>query len=235
MYHKRLVIMSEAKSLVCDKWNIYKWNGIFINGIFPATSINKGCHSHQWLRPSNVSWWALRKLRAENNTCHLAANSLQPLPMVSAKETMGVKIQAPDSWGAYQRDDFSEPRLLHLPIHRKALNSLTWDIWFPYLTILFWHSQLPALCCKTPTYPGSFSSPHQSSFSVIWNAVSRTAVLILPQIKLNSQLSRCTFFFFKSTVMVTTKGPRVDFSLSPELCKEPEPWYQQRLLAPIRR
>ena len=32
--------------------------------------------------------------------------------------------------GAYQRNDFSEPRLLHLPIQRKVLNSLTWDIWF---------------------------------------------------------------------------------------------------------
>ena len=30
-------------------------NGIFINGIFPAISINKGCHSHQRLQPSNVS------------------------------------------------------------------------------------------------------------------------------------------------------------------------------------
>ena len=35
--------------------------------------------------------------------------------------------QAPDSRGAYQRSDFSELRLLHFPIHRKAWNSLTWD------------------------------------------------------------------------------------------------------------
>ena len=34
-------------TLELDKWNIYKWNGIFMNGIFPAISINKGCHSHQ--------------------------------------------------------------------------------------------------------------------------------------------------------------------------------------------
>ena len=26
-------------------------------------------------------------------------------------------------------NDFSEPRLLHLPQNRKALNSLTWEIW----------------------------------------------------------------------------------------------------------
>ena len=140
--------------------HITRWgliNGIFINGIFPAMSINKGCHSHQWLQPSNVSWWALRKLKAEKNTCHLAAIRPQPLPVVSPEENQDVKIQAPDSSGAYQRNDFSEPRLFHLPIYRKALNSLTWDIWFS-LTIIVWRSQLPALCCKTPIYPGS--SPH---------------------------------------------------------------------------
>ena len=35
------------ENFTSDKWNIYKWDGIFINGIFPAISINKGCHSHQ--------------------------------------------------------------------------------------------------------------------------------------------------------------------------------------------
>ena len=33
----------------------------------------------------------------------------------------------------------------------------------------------------------------------IWGAVSLAAVLILPQIKLYSQLSHCAFFFFQST------------------------------------
>ena len=36
-------------------------------------------------------------------------------------------LQAPDSWGTYQGNNFNEPWLLHLPIHRKAHNSLTWD------------------------------------------------------------------------------------------------------------
>ena len=39
------------------------------------------------------------------------------------------KIPAPDSSDAYERND-SAPRLLHLPIHRKLLTFLTWDIWF---------------------------------------------------------------------------------------------------------
>ena len=36
----------------------------------------------------------------------------------------------PHSWGAYEKDDFSEPKLLCLLIHRKALNSFSWDICF---------------------------------------------------------------------------------------------------------
>ena len=34
---------------------------------------------------------------------------------------------APDSWGAYERNEFSEPRFLHLLIHR-MLNSWTWNL-----------------------------------------------------------------------------------------------------------
>ena len=52
---------------------------------------------------------------------------------------------AGESWGnsgyekypADQRHDCSEPRLLHLPIHRKVLNSLTWCIWFSFFCCLF--------------------------------------------------------------------------------------------------
>ena len=40
---------------------------------------------------------------------------------------------APGSWDAYEINNFREPRLLDLPIHGKALNSLTWDIWFSFI------------------------------------------------------------------------------------------------------
>ena len=93
----------------------------------------QGCHSHQWWQPSSVSCWALRELRTEN-TCRLAAIRPQPLLMVSPEERKLRKWKhrklAPYSQGAYQRNDFSEPRLLHLLMFRKALNSLTWNIWF---------------------------------------------------------------------------------------------------------
>ena len=55
-----------------------------------------------------------------------------------------------DSWDAYGRNDFSEPRNLHLPIHRKALNSLNQDIWFSLISndllIFYFMSFLYLLC-----------------------------------------------------------------------------------------
>ena len=101
------------------------------------------------------------------------------------------RILAPDSWGECQRNDFSEPRLLNLPIHWKALNSLTWDIWFSFINnnlLTFW---LPTLLLQSSYISWILPLP---PLRVFWNAVSWAAVLILPQIKLNSQLSRCAFF-----------------------------------------
>ena len=49
-------------------------------------------------------------------------------------------------------------------------------------------------------YWPSLTAALEQSLGAIWDAASQAAVLILPQIKLNSQLSSCTsFFFFKST------------------------------------
>ena len=66
------------------------------------------------------------------NTCNPAAITMQPHSTVSSKEAQDVekhRILGQDSWNAYQRNDFNEPITSHLPIHRKALNSLTWEIW----------------------------------------------------------------------------------------------------------
>ena len=73
-----------------------------------------------------MSQWTLRELREENNTCHPEAIRLQPPSMVSPGKH---RILVPESWDAYERNDFWELRLLHLLIHRKTLNFLTWDIW----------------------------------------------------------------------------------------------------------
>ena len=68
-----------------------------------------------------------RKLRKEN-TCHPVVIRLHPLPMVNLEETLeNTGSQAPDSWITHQGNNFNEPRRLHLPIHRKVQNFLTWE------------------------------------------------------------------------------------------------------------
>ena len=49
-------------------------------------------------------------------------------------------ILAPDRWGTYERNDFSKPRLLHLPIHREVLNFLIGNAWFSFSLVQFTHS-----------------------------------------------------------------------------------------------
>ena len=98
------------------------------NGIFLVISINKDVTVICNLGPPNVNFRALRATRKEKDTWDPAATKLQPLPMVNTEENR--TILAPDSWRAAERDDFSEPRHLHLPTHREALNSLIWDTWF---------------------------------------------------------------------------------------------------------
>ena len=90
------------------------------NGVFPAIWVNKDvtiisdcCHHCELVSPEGT--------QEGKNTCHLAAIRLQPLPVVSLKERkLGMwehRILAPDGWGAYERNDFSEPTFLHLPLH----------------------------------------------------------------------------------------------------------------------
>ena len=77
-----------------------------------------------------------------------------------------------DSWGAYHRNDFNEPRLLHLPIYRKVLNSFTWDIRF----------SLPVVSCSNylifvakPLYIWLFSYLFRAVLYNYWEAVSQAS------------------------------------------------------------
>ena len=67
-----------------------------------------------------------------------------------------VKTQdtGPGTWNAYERNDFSEPRLLHLPIHRNAPSSLTWDILF---TVVSDYEQASRLVIVWPAHQASLS------------------------------------------------------------------------------
>ena len=81
------------------------------------------------------------------------------------------RMLVPDRWGAYERNDFSEPGPLHLPLHRKALNSLAQDIWFS-LTTIFWYSDYLPFVTKFSVTWLLPSPPGSNSLRVAWDGVS---------------------------------------------------------------
>ena len=123
-----------------EKWNI-SWH------------IRKqGCHSHDWLQPSSMSLWALRALGEGEEYLRSDSYWAAAIPYGKPPGSRGCEkhsILAQDSWQANERNDFRDPRLSHLSIHRKTQNSLTWDIWFSLINNNLFMFGLPALCCKT--------------------------------------------------------------------------------------
>ena len=109
-------------------------------------------------------------------------------------------ILAPDGWGVAQRNDFHEPRFLHLTICRKAQNSLTWNIWFSFINGHLLMVTWPALCCKTPP---SFHSPTRLLRAVLAGLlkipVPTLKVLKFPM-KWNIQLSSCECFSTRQSI-----------------------------------
>ena len=75
-----------------------------------------------------------------------------PPHKVHPEETQDEKAQD-TGWGAYQRNDFNEPWLLQIPIPRRGLNSLNWDIWFSLINSDLLMFQLPDLCSKNSYVP----------------------------------------------------------------------------------
>ena len=127
----KFIILMFWRSEVQNRW-IEFLEGLEL-GIFPAISVNKDAIVFSDSGPPNVNSWALRALKKEKSACTIwqplgCSHSLWWALRNSGWEKC--RILAPDSWNAHETKDFSESGLLHLPIHRKALNSLTWDIWF---------------------------------------------------------------------------------------------------------
>ena len=119
--------------------------------MLPAISVNKGCCSHQAITLQLPQWWA--EPRIEIGCLPSRHQPLRPPPPLQRCTLRRLRMRkhrilAPDSWGAHQRNDFSEPRLLHLPIHRKVLSSLTWDVRFSFINSNLLMFRLPGLCCK---------------------------------------------------------------------------------------
>ena len=105
------------------------------------------------------------------------------------------RILAPKSWGAYQRNDFSEPRLLHLPMYSNALNSLTWDIWFSFITITLRGSDyLPFVAKLLYNLASPLTSSEQFSQGHLRCHLPGLSPKNSHQIKHNSKLLGCENF-----------------------------------------
>ena len=93
------------------------WNRVF------AISINKDITVISYCGPPNVN-----PEDAQEEQCLQSGSYQAAITPYGEQETKDVKNQcrilAPDSWNVYERNDFSEPRLLHLLIHRKALSTV---------------------------------------------------------------------------------------------------------------
>lgn len=109
-----IYLLGCARSQLHEKWNI------------SCHICKQGCHRHQRLQPSTVSWWALRELSKEKNTRLAAINYSHSLWWAWGKEAPEWekrRILAPENSRCNQRNDFSKLRL-HLSIHRKC-----WIAW----------------------------------------------------------------------------------------------------------
>ena len=102
-----------------EKWSLCEWK------ILPAMSVNKACCSHQviTLQPPDGEPWGNSGWNPD--APHLSVSCCSNSNGTLWGYLWEARILTPN-----QRYDFSGPRLLHLPIHRKALNSLTWNIQF---------------------------------------------------------------------------------------------------------
>ena len=96
---------------------------------------------------------SLRKLRRETNRLQSAhypwPQQLPPAVHPEGAQEKKEPVLAPDSWGAYQRNDFSESRFVLL-LCGKVLNPLTWDVcvfFLPlFLKLLLEYSCFTMLC-----------------------------------------------------------------------------------------
>ena len=81
-------------------------------------------------------------------------------------------------------------------VHRKVLNSLTWDVWFSFINSNLLMFQLPGFCCKNSYIP-AFPLPLQSSPSELSERLPpglKSSASPSLWIKHNSQLLGCAFF-----------------------------------------
>ena len=115
--------------------NIYIYFLNMLNGLQKASvkwSIsyhinNQGFHSHQLFWPFRYEFLSLENVQEKH--CLLSGSYLAALPAFprASTEEFGEgkdRVLTPDSWDAYEKNNFSRPRLLHLPTHRQKTKLL---------------------------------------------------------------------------------------------------------------
>ena len=153
-----------------------------------------------------VSWWALRELRKEKIPAIYQASDCSHAPRWALRKLRmwRHRILTPDSQD--QRNDFSEPRLLHVPIRRKVLTLLTWDIWFSFINNHHLMFRLSAFIVKLLYKLVAPLPPWSCSLRVTWDAVSWREVLKIPPNK--TELSTFRLWILKSTAAATLWAQR---------------------------
>ena len=99
----------------------------------------QGCHSYLRFRPSHTGFRAgpLSLHEEPKDVAPSAVPALQCKPggPQGIQEREKLLLKCAGCWPQiaempYGRNDFNDPRLLHLPMHRRTLNSLTWYLIF---------------------------------------------------------------------------------------------------------
>ena len=116
---------------------------------------NVACHinKQRMLQPSSRHITASTYMSPERTQARTRMPAVKPSateapPHKSTRRDSGWESMRHWPQRAEVHSSFSEPRLLHLSIYRKVLNSLTWDIWFSLIRSNHLIFQLPGLCCK---------------------------------------------------------------------------------------
>ena len=138
-----------------DKYTIFKpyfFNFAFISYVLWMKNV--ACHisKQRMLRPSSQEGAQDGDKQAAH--CQAISHCSNPqLCILRALRMEKHRILALDSKGVYQRNNFNEPRLLHLPYieNAKFINPI-YLVFFNSNLLMF---RLPGLPCKTPMYLGS--------------------------------------------------------------------------------
>lgn len=121
-------------------------------------------------RPGKRALYLPQHMRTENAAGHInkqccahqaSRHHSRPQQCTLGRCRMGKnRILAFESQGSHQRSGFNEPRLSHLHIHRKVLNSFVSDVCFSLINSHLLMFPLPSLHCQNKPGVYNWLLPH---------------------------------------------------------------------------